>query len=365
MTKIILFIDGLDSGGAQRQMVGLANILKKNGEEVKLVTYKKGAHFYDSILKEKGIDHKDYSNYGLLGGIAGLSKTIIEFEPHVIISFLNQPNFISCILKFFWKGILIVSERNTTVKARFLDKLRIFLYRKADAIVPNSYSQRSFLVEYNPKLLVKTVTIVNFVDINRFKPLLNRNEGNVLRVVTIARVVPQKNTIRYIRAVKEVVEKGIENIRISWYGDLSDKKYVDQCKEEIRELELDNFFAFEGETKDVVSEYQKASAFCLPSLFEGTPNVICEAMSCGLPILCSNVCDNSIYVKDGKNGFLFDPFNVNSISKALLHFVHTTAEERFAFSKRSVEVANCQFSEKKFIKEWANLIYSIKNEKGR
>lgn len=50
-------------------------------------------------------------------------------------------------------------------------------------------------------------------------------------------------------------------------------------------------------------EYRKADVFCLPSLYEGYPNVVAEAMSCGLPILCSNVCENPYIVEEGAMAF--------------------------------------------------------------
>ena len=59
-------------------------------------------------------------------------------------------------------------------------------------------------------------------------------------------------------------------------------------------------------------------AFCLPSFKEGYPNVIVEAMSCELPVLCSKICENPVIVEDNINGFLFDPHNI-LLYKTLYH----------------------------------------------
>ena len=54
--KVLCLIDGLGSGGAQRQLVGLASLLKKEGYDV-LVVYYHGDHFFVPFLKEKGIHY--------------------------------------------------------------------------------------------------------------------------------------------------------------------------------------------------------------------------------------------------------------------------------------------------------------------
>ena len=54
----------------------------------------------------------------------------------------------------------------------------------------------------------------------------------------------------------------------------------------------------------------------MSSFYEGTPNVICEAMSSGCPI-SSDVCDNARNVKENENGFLFNPRSPEDMAKKL------------------------------------------------
>jgi glycosyltransferase involved in cell wall biosynthesis len=53
------------------------------------------------------------------------------------------------------------------------------------------------------------------------------------------------------------------------------------------------------------------------SFFEGLPNVVCEALSLGKPVVLSNVCDHPYLVAEGERGFLFDPHDPASIADAL------------------------------------------------
>ena len=58
------------------------------------------------------------------------------------------------------------------------------------------------------------------------------------------------------------------------------------------------------EKKDVSSYYKSYDYLIHPSIYEGLPNVICEALLDGMPVLASNVCDNGLLVREGERGFL-------------------------------------------------------------
>ena len=79
-------------------------------------------------------------------------------------------------------------------------------------------------------------------------------------------------------------------------------------------------------------------------------------MACGLPIICSNVCDNSIYVKEGFNGFLFNPNDINSICDALKKMLSLSDVEYLDFCHRSREQAVQKFSKERFIQSYIKLI---------
>lgn len=109
----------------------------------------------------------------------------------------------------------------------------------------------------------------------------------------------------------------------------------------------------------MTSVYQQADAFCLPSFHEGTPNVICEAMACGLPILCSNVCDNFRYVKDGENGFLFNPNDINSMTEVMQNFLMLSTDNLINMGILSRNIAVDNFSISKFNTMWHEQISQL------
>lgn len=122
---------------------------------------------------------------------------------------------------------------------------------------------------------------------------------------------------------------------------------------------MSSYISFVGECKDIATAYHKADAFCLPSYYEGTPNVVCEAMASGLPILCSDVCDNARYVENGVNGLLFNPHDIESIADSLIKFINARDNSILEMGKNSREKALANFSIDKFNAQWKEQIKQL------
>ena len=73
-------------------------------------------------------------------------------------------------------------------------------------------------------------------------------------------------------------------------------------------------FKFIGEKKLIEKEYSKADGIILPSIYEGLPFVICEAMMNGCPVIASDT--SSIPEVLGDAGMYFDPYSIESITNA-------------------------------------------------
>lgn len=351
----------MNSGGAQRQLIGLALCIKKlPNYEARLVYYKKNANFYNTQLENLGIDYYcAHSSQSKFNGFRALRSQVKEYQPDLIISFLGESNLFACINRLFCHIPLIVSERNTTIKPTNLDIVRYFLYRWADRIIPNSYSQGKYLCAKHYHLAKKVIPIINFVDTDFYSPKKLETVAHKKQIIVVARVVPQKNVLTFIRALRITIDKGYNNFYIKWIGDLGLTFYVNQCKDAVKELELTEYISFDGVCQDLRTIYHKANALCLPSLNEGTPNVICEAMASGLPILCSNICDNPRYVETNINGFLFNPSDPYSISYAIKTFINTPEEKILEMGKNSRKKALMYFSINKFNAQWHEIIKQL------
>lgn len=90
--------------------------------------------------------------------------------------------------------------------------------------------------------------------------------------------------------------------------------------------------------------------------YEGFPNVVCEAMCCGLPILCSNVCDNPRIVEYGENGFLFEPSDSQEMAKEIMRFANLSDKEKEMMRTTNREKAISLFSSETFLKKYMEII---------
>ena len=357
MKRILCLIESLGSGGAERQLTGLAVMLKQQGYQVEVCYYVK-MEFYLPYLQKNGVE----SYY--LAEVANpkkrffaLRKHIKALKPDTVISYSYSPSMITCLLKLLGaKFNLIVSERNTTQEVGKMVKLRFFLYRWANHIVSNSHSQAVFINKHFPNLSNKVKVITNFVDTEKFSPSVEAlREHEETRMLCVGRLMPQKNIPRFIAAIGKVVNDGYK-IHVDWFGqDLKDA-YSEECHNAVKIHNLEGVFFFKEPSSNIQEEYCRADVFCLPSLYEGFPNVLCEAMSCGKPVLCSRVCDNPNIVSEGENGLLFNPLSIEDMAATIENFLDLPTDRKSTMGGKSREIAVELFSKDSFIGKYIGLL---------
>lgn len=357
MKKILCLIDSLGPGGAQRQLVGMATFLKERSFDVIVATYHDNRFYVDQLLSA-GVPYVYLKKAERsLTRIWHIARYIRKVKPDVVISYLETPSVCACVAKLFnHKFKLIVSERNTTQQTGRNEKIRFNLFRIANYVVPNAFAQEDYIKYTFPKLADKVATIPNFVDLDHFVPATGRNRRDVPEILIAATIWASKNTLGFIDAVARLKGNGFK-FHISWYGkDKTHLDYLAQCVEKIKRLGLDDNIELKEKTTKIKDAYQEADYFCLPSFYEGTPNVICEAMACGLPVACSDVCDNSKYVEEGVNGVLFDPKDAECASDAIARLLSLSDADYKSYCKNSRMLAEEKLSKNKFVESYIKLI---------
>lgn len=356
--RILCLIDSLGSGGAQRQLVGLGIMLKEKGYDVIVAAYHDNRFYVDQLLSAgvpyvylKKAHHSVFRVWHII-------RYIRIIKPDTVISYLETPSICACLAHFFNRKFkLIVSERNTTQSTGKNEFIRFKLFETANHIVPNAFSQANYIRKTFPRLSQKVSTIPNFVDLTYFHPITKENNvHSVPRVLVVATIWPSKNALGFIDAAAVLFEKGYR-FYVDWYGkDYSHMDYFIRCQEKIDSFGLSEYITLKDKTTKIDACYHWADYFCLPSFYEGTPNVICEAMACGLPIVCSDVCDNSRYVKEGENGILFDPKNTASICSAFEKLLSLSEGDRDRYGQSSRRIAESVFSKEVFVNSYIKLI---------
>ena len=310
--RVLLLIDALGSGGAERQMTYLAISMKRAGCKIRLIQFYDSTVFYAQELAQAGIKIEICTD-----GLARwrrpwvIAKMVRDWHPDIVIAYKDGCCQAACLAKLLGKHFkLIVSERNTTQILNLREQLKFSLYRLADYVVPNSYAQGEFIKRHYPRLVPRLRVITNMIDTNTFCPSpesLRRTERIPL-IITTARISPQKNVTGYLQALQLLRQRGVKASFV-WYGGSNneDMAYEEEVKRKVRELDLENYIHFAGRSNQIAHLYREATYFCLPSLYEGFANVLCEAMASGLVCVASNVCDNPRILNHWNR--LFDPNN--------------------------------------------------------
>lgn len=357
MKKIICLIESLGSGGAERQLTGLAVYLKEKNYDVEVWTYYPD-DFYLPTLRKAGVTYRYLPEaQNSRKRLFVLQRELKKTNPHTVISYMGNANIIACMIKMLGaKFKLIVSDRAVDQLSNLKVRIKFFLYRFSTFIVPNSQSQEKLIKENFKSLKNKVVCITNAIDTDTFIPIGKEySPSEVLKIITVGRIVPQKNVIRYISAIKRVIDLGYQ-VKVDWFGQAKIKDYYEQCVEEIKKNNLEEHFIFNEPTSDVITQYQNHDLFCLPSVLEGFPNVLCEAMSCGMPVICSDVCDNPYIVTDSSRGFLFNPFEVDSIVDGIVEFIKLPLDSKKMMCENNRLVSLSLFSKDAFVNKYIKLI---------
>lgn len=358
--KILCFTDGFNQGGAERQLVGLANLLQKKGYDVTLASYH-SYNFYHPLMVESNLKY-----HFIECGDSQFSKLFACYKYFKasnfdwIISYKGGSNQICCILKALGMSYkLLVSERCLVYNHNSYQKKKFFLYRFADKIIPNSDAQKQFISKHYPHFDTMMETITNFTDTEHFSVSNKLTHNDKFRILVTARLSKQKNIERFILAIKEV-SRSSRNIQVDWFGNTNfgEEEYAQKCKQLVVEYELSDIFSFHSATSNIRDEYQRCDVFCLPSLFEGYPNVICEAMSCGKPILCSDVCDNSTIIEDKLNGYLFNPQDIDDMALKINTMIDMPKEHLEIMGQESRRIALERFSQENFVNKYIKIIES-------
>lgn len=353
--KVLFVTENLGSGGAERQLTGLAAIFAKKGIESVIATWV-DKNFYASYLAENNIRHILLLPKSRVDRVKKLAAIFRKEKPDAVISFLPMANETCALASILTPVKLIVSERSFTTDWGLRRRITNFLYRRATYIVTNSNNEAQNIRDHCHRLASRTLAIVNYVDVKQFASGKRRarRTGSVA-LVGVGRVIPSKNILNLIKALAKVKADGIK-FTFDWYGATYDKIYVQKVEDLISDLGLGDFFTLRGECHAIEKVYLEADVMCMPSMLEGYPNVLVEAMASGLPVIASNVCEHPHIVEEGVNGYLFDPTDVDKIYSALVKAIRLTPKEVKGMSEANQQKVIENNSIESFSEKYLSLI---------
>ena len=365
MHSLLFVIDQLAPGGAQRQMVSLALGLLANGHHIELFNYYPEQRFFRHDLEQVGITIHDCPK-----GKKGFSTNVLLTLKRLLktgrfdaaLSFLDTPSTYLLLAGLGEKTKLIVSDRSSYLRFNeYVCALKRQLFHLADAVVANSSTQRDWLIN-GAKLPTRKMHIIlngyNFYDFQS-RPNFPDSVRDI-KLIAIGRINPVKNIENLIAALDIFHAKYGRCPTLTWVGRSDTPAYEKKILNLLNQHpQVNNIWSWAGERHDIPQLLAEHHALILPSLFEGLPNVVCEAMMAGKPVLASNVCDNSVLIKENERGFLFDPNNPHCIVRAIEKLTNLNNEDWKLISIKTRRYAILNLSLQKMVTAYENLFNSL------
>jgi glycosyltransferase involved in cell wall biosynthesis len=308
--KIFFLIRSLELGGAERQLTLLAKGLHEKGYQVVVAVFYAGG-FYQQELEQAGVKVLDLQKQGrweILAFLRRYIKSLKMIRPAVLYPYLGMPNILSLLARLFLPGVRIVwgvrasnmnLERYDWLE-RFAYKIECALSRFADLIIVNSHAGMEFAAA-NGFPRGKMCVIPNGIDLNQFQ--INAALGRKIRqdwgvgeevtlIGRIGRMDPMKDYPTFLQAAALLKAKQ-DKVHFVCVGD-GPGPYKQQIHELAAKLGLNDSLTWAGSRTDLAEIYNALDIFTSSSAFgEGFPNVVGEAMACGLPCVVTDVGDSA------------------------------------------------------------------------
>lgn len=303
-------------GGAEKQLILLANAMKERGHDVVIVSlYKNNACFkINEGIKRIFIPDEKKGLLLKINRFIKLKKMLQEIKPDITVNFWFQSAFFTAFIPKQYVGKVIYSERGDPGDKEYngvISILRKIAFKKLDGFV----FQTKVACEYfDNKIQNKSVIIHNPIIINQEikKEILKRR--NV--IVTIGRLHEQKNQKFLIEVFSDFLKMNPEYI-LEIYGE---GELEQSLKELCQTLRIKEYVKFMGNKKNVHDYISDAKMFILTSKYEGMPNALLEAMALGVPSISSNYNPKDSvfeFIDKGVNGLVYEEDNKQQLLESM------------------------------------------------
>lgn len=318
MTKLLVSIGTLSSGGAERVLSILSNDFASHYDEVIYLTWIDIPDFYQINQKVRRICvEKESKSNNLFKKTIWFRNFVKHENPTVILSFLAPFNVLVSFALMGVKRKLIVAERNDP---RYIwngiiqKRLRNLAYQMADGILVQTENNKLY---FQGTLFTKTSVIYNPIIMADDYVGCAINTPKKQRIVAVARLTAQKNPEMLLLSFKEFYTSH-PNYTLTIYGEGPYRPYIEKM---VKELGLSGIVHLPGAVKNVWDNIKDAECFLMSSFYEGMPNALLEAMCLGLPCISTKVSGAVDLINNGNNGILIDLNDKMAMSKALCEVV--------------------------------------------
>ena len=350
MRNIAFVLGDITAGaGTERTVTNLANALKRDGNQVSIISIYTGINKAPYYSLEEGIQIIHLNIPYAVNIKTRLKEYLRVYKKIKILTkqsnieyILGTTHAINCILSFLPRKIKKIGceHMNYNAAPRPAQIVRKNRYKKLDAVVLLTQVDRK-RYDFLPES--KTYVIPNIRSFKTDKPALLENK----RIISTGRLEIQKGYDILVEMVPEI-KKRIPDWKIDIFGSGSMKQ---QLVDRMKELNIQDYIHINDPVKGIRKEFEESGMFLATSRFEGLPMVMLEAQGCGLPIVSFNCPEGPAdIISDGVDGFLIEDFNreemIDKITRLALN-----DELRKEMGLRAYKRSD-RFSEQEILKKW-------------
>jgi len=353
MKTIGIVIRSLKIGGAEKQSVLLAKSLANHYRVFLFLQYPIIEAQLNPYLQHSNI-HLVHLKGHFLKKVQSLKSQIREANITHLFAYLSSDNVLAALAAFQNKNCKVYGGIRSSQLPWHKYMVLKFLHRSLqNATVFNNHSGRDHFLKkgFKPN---KSIVIPNCTDF-KGSPKQNdsKNENTPIHILSVGRFVPAKDYPTAIEAIKQLVTiDALENIKYTIIG-------FGELELEIRKLissnQLNKYIEMVISPDNLKDYYQNADIYLCSSDFEGLSNAIMEALSFHLPVIATQVGDNSQLVEHNSSGYLIPKGNADAISDALKKLYHDK-EKRLSFGTRGFELLQKKYSAQTFTDQYISLI---------
>ncbi|MGA9032932.1 MAG: glycosyltransferase [Sulfuricaulis sp.] len=336
-----------EGGGAERQLIELTKNLDKSRFHICVATFYEGGALYSLIRAVPDVHLANLHKQGRWDTIRFLRRfwrAVREFRPQIMVGYMTVANLLTLAVGKLCGAKVVWAIRNSIVDmgrydwlARITLRLECLLSHWADLVIFNSHAGRDHYVKCGfPE--TSSVVISNGIDVEYFKA--DRESRRRVRlewgvgeknplIGMVARLDPMKDHDMFLAAAAALAKER-DDVRFVCVGDGASTRRVELVAL-AEQLGLGRRIIWVNGRDDMPAVYSALDVMSLPSHGEGFPNVVGEAMACGVPCVVTDVGDAAVLV--GDIGLVVPPRDSAQLTEKWKEMLEQVDKQREAMSE--------------------------------